>query len=224
MAVDPRLQGNEDKRMPIMFPGQRILENIGGIRGGTAYTDDVEGWASDSRWLEFYATVSQNASSPHLARFYLKLTGASNSIWGSTLRAEYQQAHTSGKASGGGQAVHAEAILGTGNVGVEGYLAALRGVLNISAETRNLEGRFAACFLTTVIGTGNVMPDTTSFIAMEQGGNVAPAYLLDTKSIPSGGDGKIWETTSDAVNTVLGYYRINTAAGAGYLVVYADHA
>jgi hypothetical protein len=193
------------------------------LRMGTAYTADVEGWASDSRWLELYASTA-SASSPHLARFYLKYTLASTSTWGSAVRAEYQQAHPTGQASAGGQAVHAEAVLATGNTGVvNGYLAALRGVLTLDATTRTVAGTLANLFLTNNFGTGNTLPTPTSFIMVEDLGAVKTPFLLDATALTSG-SGAIWYTTSGAVGTVLGYFAVKTPAGKGYLPVYGNHS
>jgi len=224
MAVDPRFSGNEDKKIPVGFPGQFVLEDVGGIRLGTSYTDDMEGWRSDSRWLEMYANQAVHDYSPHLARFYLKVSGSgATSMEGSAVRAECNM-DVDGRFLSG-QAVHAEAVMGADATQIGGYLAALRGVLTIDAATKTITGggRCAVLFLTNNIGAGITPTAWTSFIACEEAGSVKANYLLETASIASVSAG-VWETNSGAVGTVLGYYKVLTVAGDGYIPVYSDHS
>ena len=222
--ADPRFSGQADQKLVVKNPGWFAMEHINELSGGSSYTDDMPGRANDSRWLEFYATTAEIVQSPHLARFYLKMNGtAQDSMEGSAVRAEMYDDVT-GKVMSA-QAVHAETKMGTNTTGVVGYLAALRGILTLDADSKTLSGGvYAAAFLTMNIGTGITAANRTSFIAFEDSGKVAANFLFDTESIASASDG-VWETDSGAVGgTVLGYYKVQTAAGSGYLVVYANHS
>lgn len=219
---DPRFDNVYDQEFVQKIPGWYTMEHVGELRGGTSYSDDPVGWDNDSRWLEFYANQTIHVSSPHLARFYLKISGTSaTSMEGSAVRAETYIDPTGNVLSG--QAVHAELKLGTTGGGASGYLAALRGIVTVEAATRTMQnGVVAGLFLTNNIATGNTEPTRTSFIAFEDLGAVKANYLFDLYSI--GASGTCWETDSGAVGTVLGYAKVTTPAGEGYLVVYADHS
>ena len=220
--ADPRFDGQRDMKAVVKNPGWYVLEHVNEISGGTSYTDDMPGREKDSRWLEFYANQTIHSASPHLARFYLKISGTgAESMEGSAVRAETYLDVTSGNVLSG-QAVHAETKIGATLGNMVGYVTALRGILTIDAATRTFSGGvFCAAYLTSNIATGNTVAARTSFIAFEDSGAVTTSYLIDTASIA---DGKCWTADSGAVGTVLGYYTINTASGAGYLVVYANHS
>lgn len=143
------------------------------------------------------------------------------------IRAEMDWLHASGHAAGGGAAIHAASELGTGNTGHAGLLAGLNAAIIVAAESRSLQGTYCALSLQTEFKTGNTMPATTSFIRMADAGAVDSPFLFDTAGIADDEDGTsgAWETTADAHSgTVLGYYRLRTVAGTGYVCVYADHA
>ena len=220
---DPRFDGKADQKLVQKNPGWFAMEHINELSGGTSYTDDMPGRANDSRWLEFYANQTVRSASPHLARFYLKISGTgATSMEGSAVRAEMNVDPDSGNVLSA-QAIHAETVLAEDAGGASGYLTALRGIVTIDADTRSLQdGVVAVAFLTHNAAAGNTMPTRTSFIAFEDLGAVKANYLFDLYSI--GATSTCWETDSGAVGTVLGYAKVATPAGAGYLVVYASHS
>ena len=221
---DPRFDGQTDMKAVVKNPGWYAFEHVGEISGGTGYTDDMPGRANDSRWLEFYAATAESIQSPHLARFYLKMNGtAQTSMEGSAVRAEMYDDVTGKVLSS--QAVHAETKMGVNTTGVSGYLTALRGILTLDADSKTLTGgTYSAAYLTLNIGTGITMNSQCSLIQVSDEGAVKGGYLLDSQGVPHAAGG-IWDTDSGAVGgTVLGYYKVRTVAGDGFLVVYASHS
>lgn len=219
---DPRFDRAADQPFVQKVPGWFTMEHINELSGGSSYTDDMPGRENDSRWLEFYANQTVHSASPHLARFYLKISGTSaTSMEGSAVRAETYIDPTGNVLSG--QAVHAELKLGTTGGGAVGYLAALRGIVTVEATTRTMQdGVVAGLFLTNNVGAGNTIPTRHSFIAFEDLGSVKANYLFDLTSI--GASSTCWETDSGAVGTPLGYAKVATPAGVGYIVVYDGHS
>ena len=140
------------------------------------------------------------------------------------IRAELDFTHASGHAVGGGAAIHAAAEIGSGNTGHAGLLAGLNASIIAVTDTRSLQGTYCALSLQTAFGANNTMPAATSFIRMANAGSVLSPLLFDTAGMASASDGA-WETDSGGVGgTVLGYYKVKTAAGDGYLVVYSSHS
>ena len=221
--ADPRFGGQADVKAVVKTPGWFSLEHVNEISGGSDYADDMPGRANDSRWLEFYAATAESIQSPDLARFYLKMNGAAQtSMEGSAVHAEMYDEVTGALVSA--QAIHAETKMGVGATGVSDYLTALRGILTLDADTKTLTGgAYSAVYLTLSIGTGITMSSDCSFIQVSDEGAVNGGYLLDSQGVASQAAG-IWEADTGAVGTPLGYYKVLTAAGAGYLVVYGSHA
>ena len=186
----------------------------------------------------YSAPVTSDAAGETFRQLWAKCTGAGH-VYGqrvniqvsnpaatssNAIRAELDFTHTSGYAVGGGAAIHAASELGATNTGHAGLLAGLNASIIAAADTRSLQGTYCALSCQTEFKAGNTMPAaTTSFIRCADAGAVKSPLFLDTSGMASASDGA-WETDSGAVSTVLGYYKIMTAAGAGYLVVYASHS
>ena len=221
---DPRFDRTNDVMAVQLQPGWYSLEHIASLHGGSSYTDDADGWMDDARWVEFYATTAATVRSPHLARFYLKMNGtAQDSMEGSAVRAEMYCDVTGTVLSS--QAIHAETVVGTLCTTVNGYVTALRGILTIDTVSKTFSGGvFAAAFLTMNIGASITAAARTSFIAIEDLGTLKSNYLIDSGNVAHAADG-VWATDAGAVGgTVLGYYKVFTAAGAGYIAVYSSHS
>lgn len=222
--ADPRFDGVANQPFAQKVPGWYTMEHVGEMKGGTSYTDDPLGWSEDSRWIEFYANQAIHRASPHLARFYLKISGSdAGSMEGSAVRAEMYVDVDSDEKVLSGQAVHAETKLSTTAKGATGYMTALRGILTFDAVSKTAwGGTYGVAFLTLNIGTGITPAARTSFIIFEDLGAVKGNYLFDSANVADATDG-IWDADSGAVSTILGYYKVKTADGDGYLVVYAAH-
>lgn len=127
---------------------------------------------------------------------------------------------------GGGAAIHAALDLSAGAGGISGVAVGVNASMLIGLDSRNLTGKFACLGLQTAIGANNTFGEIMSFIWFNDAGNVKCPYFWDSTGVPNDGDGAsgAWETVADAhTGTVIGYYRIQTAAGAGYICVYLDH-
>jgi hypothetical protein len=194
---------------------------MGYFSAGT-YSNPVESDEAGETFRELWAKCT-GAGHVYGSRINVQVSNAAATT-SQAIRAELDFTHTSGYAVGGGSAIHAAAELGAGNTGHAGLLAGLNASIIAAAESRSLQGTYCALSLQTEFKTGNTMPAATSFIRMADAGAVKSPLLFDTAGMASASDGA-WETDSGGVGgTVLGYYKVKTAAGDGYLVVYSSHS
>jgi len=225
MTVDPRFSGNEDKRIPSQG-GYFQLEAVSSIKFGES-ADPVDKEYTASRWFELYGKTSVANSAAKLMVLDFEVAGASQATpaMASTLHVTFTDSHTSTSAFNGGEAIYAETEVGggAGSEGNIGYIAAIQARLTAAASSDLTFGKHYALFLVMNLGTGSTVGGEVAFIGFRERGGAATSFFWDSVLVTSVSNG-VWETNSGAVGTVLGYYKVRTAAGAGYLVVYADHS
>jgi len=227
MAKDPRFTGNEDMRLPAAASGLR-LENVDVLKIGES-GDPLDKEYTAARWFELYGKTSIANSAAKLMVLDFEVAGASQATpaMASTLHVTFTDSHTSEKAFNGGEAIYAETVADEADTGASigniGYICAIQARLTITAASKNVAfGPHYALFLVNNFGAGLTVGGEFAFMGFRDRGAVKTPNLWDTVLIGSVSDGA-WETTAGAVSTVLGYYKIRTVAGAGYLVVYASH-
>jgi len=224
---DPRFDGMADQKAVKVGKWFR-LEHMGHIQFGTA-DDYVEASAAGKRNLMIYAQQSgAYADDSQVVRVDFKSYGSTTASTtggaeGDVIWSRFQaHATISGGASAGFFSVRITDQYPASNFGL---LAALRGWLTVEAATRSWEGgTMCAIDATLNIKAGNVKGSSvTSIFRANDQGAVKGDYLLDSLAVADATDG-IWDADTGAVGTPLGYYKVRTAAGDGYIVVYDGHS
>jgi len=196
-------------------------DGVGFMSAGT-YSVPVLSTAAGEAFYELWAKCS-GAGHVYGQRLNIQVTNVAATS-SQALRAELDLYPSTAGAPAGGSAGHFAAELGALATGVTGLFAGLNASLILSAATRSLQGTYCALSLQSQIKAGNTMPGaTTSFIRMADAETLKMPLLFDTEGMATASDGA-WEATADALDdTVLGYYKVRTAAGDGYIPVLGSH-
>lgn len=206
----------------VVASGLAMVEPVVYIEGGT-FAAPILSAAAGETFRELWARCT-GAGHVYGERVYAEITNAAATS-SNAIRAELGLYHTSGAVVTGGSALHAATYLGPTNTGVAGLMAGLNASIIVQDDTRSLAGTYAALSLQTEFKAGNTMPaNSTSFIRFADTLAIQAPLFFDTSGMASASDGA-WETDSGGVGgTVLGYYKVRTAAGNGYMVVYSSHS
>ena len=217
MKNDPRFLGVADVKA-VRKNNSFLLANIGFMSAGT-YSDPVSMvGVGVTSFHELWCKVTGALGRGYAQRLNIQVTGLTAKS-SNALRAELDILHASGYAAQGGAAVHAATELGTGNTGVSQGVYGLNASFIIAAETRSLQGTYAAINLQTQIGANNTMPSTTSFIATNDASTVkCPHYLA--VNLLTAGDAYAWSKVAGTFNTIHSKLRVLTSDGTKYILLY----
>ena len=216
---DTTLNGLDDVTVGATTASTGAFTTLAMGTSGTPLTSSTE----EKKFLSCYYT----ATGKNIFGWYLSISqtyATSGAPRGLTIRTSLD--HTTGHAVQGANSVDARVTLGADNTGISGEMHAMESQLKVDADTRSVNGTYAAHKFTNYFKTGNTMPATTYFLRFvdQNGTNVATPFMFDFSGITAGASNCI-EADTDAVGTPSGYIRVKDPAGAtGYIVIYGDHS
>ncbi|MBE9570162.1 MAG: hypothetical protein IMF11_06030 [Proteobacteria bacterium] len=129
--------------------------------------------------------------------------------------------HTSGHGPQGANAIDARATLGATNTGISGEMHAMESQLKVAADTRSLNGTYAAHKFTNYFKDGNTMPATTFFLRFvdQNGSSVATPLMFDFSGLTAGAANCI-VANSAALAAAEYFLRVKSPdGGVGYIPI-----
>lgn len=129
--------------------------------------------------------------------------------------------HTSGHTVQGANSIDARVTLGATNTGISGEMHAMESQLKVDADTRSLNGTYAAHKFTNYFKDGNTMPATTFFLRFvdQNGSSVATPLMFDFSGITAGASNCIVANTA-ALASAEYFLRVKSPdGGTGYIPI-----
>ena len=195
-----------------------LRQGMGFFSAGT-YSNPVESHEAGETFREIWCRCT-GAGHVYGSRVNVQVSNAAATS-SNAIRAELDFTHTSGHAVGGGSAIHAAADIGSTNTGHAGLLSGLNASIIVPADTRSMQGTYAALSLQTQIGANNTMPAlSTSFIYAADASSVKAPAFLHWGQAEAAGTGVVDEAVTGGaaamslavnINGVMGYIPIHAA-------------
>jgi len=146
----------------------------------------------DKRFADWYLTSSSTSGNAYGLRIEMKKSAIST---GSprTLTLWCVLDHPSGHTAGGGNALHSNTYLSTGNTGIAGEAHAMASHLIVASESRTVQGTWCAHKFVNEFEANNTMPANSTFFArFHDAGTVKTPLMFDFSGL-----------TADSANCIV---------------------